>query len=108
MRAKGWYHPSVCNPPHKVTHPFYMRWLARQFEKSGWDTSCPALVGYDHDGKIQLLSGSHRWAAAAMTNTLLPVVVYDYQTVRNAWGDTDKWKAIMEGHDFEHKLPGRS
>lgn len=63
-----WLSPSDCIPPHRVARPEQVEVLASEFIKNGWGSGYPALVGYldmNYRGsKVQLLSGSHRWAAS--------------------------------------------
>lgn len=66
----------------------------------GWAQDAPKLVGYRlPSGKIQLLSGSHRWAAAQAVGLALPVVVWSEAEVRDAWGDLERWERIMRSGD---------
>lgn len=102
-----WVHPDSCFPPHRVTHPAKVASLAKDFEDFGWWGE--ALVGYftwDQTSKsfgLQLLSGSHRWAAALEVGTKIPVVILDEDEVESAWGDLTKWNAIMaKGSEVEY------
>lgn len=55
----------------------------------------PALVGYRWKGRVQLLSGSHRWAAAVLAQLpVIPVVVLPLERVEAAWG-TEAWAEVM-------------
>ena len=94
-----WISPEHCDPPHSVSHPDHAIELANQFLKGGWDRSKPALIGYPWGNKIQLLSGSHRWIAAKMTNTLIPCVVVPFEEVKAAWGDLAMWSVLMHRGD---------
>ena len=95
-----WLSAHWCIPPHRVTHPEKCQGLVESFHTSGWDCARGPLVGYwsreDH-GYVQLLSGSHRYAAAKFAGVLMPVVVYSYRSVLAAWGDVPKWKKLMAG-----------
>jgi hypothetical protein len=79
-----------CDPPHDVTHPEHASKLFRDFEKNGWAPDKPALIGYPWEGKIQLVSGSHRWAAANANKMKIPVVIRSFDEVKRIWG-TDEW-----------------
>ena len=84
-----------CDPPHRVTHDEKQQALAASLCKRGWHG--PPLIGYrTDDGRIQLLSGSHRYAAAAQVQQMtLPVRVYPEWFVRALQGDTDRWSWLM-------------
>ena len=87
--------PSDCSPPHGVSRDEFVVQLANVFTSDGWDYRKPALVGYPWLDGVQLLSGSHRWAAAVMAELeTIPVVVISFAEVRKAWG-TDAWYALM-------------
>jgi hypothetical protein len=65
----------------------------------GWDG--PALVGYRtfEVGRIQLLSGTHRLAAAIATQQrTVPVVVWPFTELFHIWG-TDRWAEVMASGD---------
>jgi|694.fasta_scaffold57713_6 hypothetical protein len=89
-----WINPKFCIPPHRVTHPDKFIDLCKQFTISGWDTKKPTLVGYNYKG-IQLISGSHRWAAASHSNIKIPVIIYPYETIMRIWG-TDEWLELLQ------------
>ncbi len=89
-----WVDPSECQPPHRVTHPEKFWELLREFQSSGWDVSHPCLVGYWFEGSIQLISGSHRWAAANQADIPIPVIIYPYELLWEIWG-TDEWLGIL-------------
>jgi hypothetical protein len=90
-----WVPWTVCEPPHVVTHPNKLDELIVAFKWKGWDLNRDALVGYMRDGRIQLLSGSHRWEAARRTDNDVPVVIRSEAEVREAFGDLGRWNAIM-------------
>lgn len=96
----SWVNPLLCRPPHAVARPDQVVDLANAFIESGWDPKQPALVGYwDPDSSpftIQLLSGSHRWAAA-MTAKMrsIPIRIVPYDVVSGAWGDLEWWAKVM-------------
>ena len=101
MNKAIWFFPDFCDPPHRVARPEQVDDLAEKLEE-GWDRGCPALVGYpvlDQRGiRIQLLSGSHRWAAANRVWTMLPVVIVQFSEVDECWG-TDRWFDLMKKGD---------
>lgn len=92
-----WLEPNRCIPPHKVTHPYKFAELCDQFLLNGWDTKKPPLIGYQRK-KIQLISGSHRWAAAHFSKIKIPVIVYPYKTILKIWG-TDEWIKLLTEND---------
>lgn len=87
--------------PHRVTRPEHVEGLISSIEERGWDG--PPLIGYwlqrppdDLRGGIQLLSGTHRRAAAVHLGISVPVVVYPRAVVEAVWG-TDRWSELMAG-----------
>lgn len=90
-----WLRTSDCSPPHQVTHPEKAAKLEWEFITSGWDTSQPALIGYSYGDTVQLLSGSHRWAAAAAAGIRIPVIVKPYGEVRWSYGNLERWAMLM-------------
>lgn len=54
-----------------------------------------ALVGYPWEGKIQLLSGTHRHMAAGLADILLPVTLWLRSDIEKYWGTND-WFVVME------------
>jgi hypothetical protein len=79
-------------PPHRITHPDKLYDFAEKFIVDGWGEQQEALVGYPLDGKIQLLSGTHRHAAAILAElSRIPVIVKPIKDVKDAFGDLDKW-----------------
>jgi hypothetical protein len=52
----------------------------------GFDREYPALVGYVRDGRVQLLSGTHRHRAALMAGVQLPVTLWRGSDVERALG----------------------
>ncbi len=96
-RRALWLSAFECLPPHAVTHPIREWDLCRDFRRAGWDLSCPALVGYLSQGRVQLLSGSHRWAAARRAEIKMPVVVVTINVVARARRDgRDAWQRLMD------------
>jgi hypothetical protein len=69
--------------------------LRQQFEENGFDINYSALVGYPLDGKIQLLSGTHRHLAAKQANILLPVTLWLRSDIERMWG-TDLWDKTIQ------------
>ena len=88
--------PRLCLPPHRITSQEAFQRLLEAFLLKGWDHSKPSLVGYVVGNKVQLLSGSHRWAAALESETKIPVVVLPKSLVEEAWGNLVLWRIIME------------
>jgi len=120
-----WVDTEDCLPPHRVARPEQVIDLAEQFARFGWDTTKPALVGYfsafvhisgprslfspkatwDITKPIQLLTGSHRYAAAVMAKIKIPVVLLLEDVVRNAWGDLQEWDYLMKMGDTQYVGP---
>lgn len=90
-----WVPVSACDPPHRVTKPEQVEHLRQLITASGWNGHY--LVGYQLGNRIQLLSGTHRHAAADK----LPVVVWPEEVIRDSWGDLRKWNYIMHYGDRE-------
>lgn len=95
MGTLRWLDTRDCDPPHGVSHPDHVIELANQFDHAGWDHNRPALIGYPWEGRIQLLSGSHRWIAAGLAGILIPVLVVPLEVVQQAWGDLPAWAQLM-------------
>ena len=91
-----WLPPSACFPPHGITHPEKAIQLHREFLQSGWDMSKPVLVGYPYGEGIQLISGSHRWAAAVEAGIRIPVKIVPYGDVWASWGHLERWGKLLE------------
>jgi hypothetical protein len=96
-----WVDPNDCIAPHSLDmnsarDANKVENLRQQFEKNGFDINHSALVGYPLDGKIQLLSGTHRHLAAKQANVALPVTLWLRSDIERMWG-TDLWdKAIQD------------
>ena len=89
---------TLCDPPHKVTRPEQVKFLRESFERGGWSPHAPDLVGYTWEGRVQLLSGSHRLEAAKQAGMhMVPVRIYPFKEIYESWGDLNKWKKIMQG-----------
>ena len=96
-----WLDPSDCDRPHglDLTEPHHFRkvnMLLEAFLEKGFDESCSALVGYPLEGRIQLLSGTHRHEAARRAGIKIPVTLFLGSDVSRAWGDLDLWRKVME------------
>lgn len=88
-------HPSDCDPPHGLDMEgerdrAKVEWLLEEFLRNGFGKDFPALVGYPKDGRIQLLSGTHRHYAAVLSGIRLPVRMVLRSVVEGTWG-TDQW-----------------
>ena len=83
--------PEDCDPPHRVGRPEQVIELQTEFATNGWSPSEPALVGYAINGRIQLLSGSHRWAASCGILDRIPVTLVASRLVDECWGDINEW-----------------
>lgn len=96
MTGVQWLPPSRCVPPHRVTHPEKASALCQEFLTNGWSTREPALVGYELEDGIQLITGSHRWAAAMGAGIQIPVKVVPYGLVWASWGNLERWFRLLE------------
>ena len=99
-RSFVWVDPSDCIPPHGLDlasprDANKVEALRKAFEEKGFDKKYPALVGYALDGKVQLLSGTHRHLAAAQAGIQLPVTLWLRSDVEETWG-TDLWSQTIE------------
>jgi len=100
-----WLDPTICDPPHSVSRPEQVEALFEEFSQLGWDLLQPALVGYRLGDRVQLLSGSHRHAAALLARIEIPVVIYPLTTIQHAWGNLDWWVHLMASGDIETAAP---
>ncbi len=91
--AIRWLSPEACDPPHRVTHPEHYEAL-RDALRSGWEADAPACLGYLWDERVQLISGSHRWAACRDIGQKIPVAMLSYEWVKSIWG-TDAWLTLI-------------
>lgn len=90
-----WIPPQLCTPPHKVARPDQVVDLANAFVREGWNPNEPALIGYPFEGGVQLLSGSHRWAASMLAKLdKIPVEIKPLSEIEQSWG-TDRWSEVM-------------
>jgi hypothetical protein len=95
-----WVDPNDCAAPHSLDMDSArdankVGNLRQQFEKHGFDVNYPALVGYPLDGKIQLLSGTHRHLAAKQANVPLPVTLWLRSDIERMWG-TELWDTAIQ------------
>lgn len=79
--------------PHRITYPERVEELIIAMKQDGWQG--PPLIGYKLEDKVQLLSGTHRYAAAIRAEIMIPVLLWPFEQVWNAWGDLKQWKIIM-------------
>ena len=64
-------------------------------------------MGYVFGDKIQLISGSHRWAAAKTVNIKIPVVIHTYEQICDIWG-TDEWLNLLQNAntiEYTNEIP---
>ncbi len=95
VRSFVWVSPDDCEPPHGLDMESErdfnkVEMLRKEFETNGFDLKMPALVGYPLEGRIQLLSGTHRHLAAKQAGILLPVTLWLRSDIEKMWG-TDMW-----------------
>ena len=85
---------AACDPPHRVTHDEKAHKLSVSMARYGGNGPC--LVGYrTAEDRVQLLSGSHRYAAAtSLRRATVPVQVYPEWFVQALWG-TEDWTWLM-------------
>ena len=101
MSVITWVHAQDCFPPHglDMTAPRNYKKVEMLIEAftrdGGFDKSKSALLGYPLDGKIQLLSGTHRHRAAEATGILLPVMLWLRSDIERVWGDLESWVHVM-------------
>ncbi len=92
-----WMDPRDCDPPHEVRKHERLEPLVYAFATEGFDKSRPALVGYILNGRIQLLSGTHRHAAAKKVGIQIPVTIWLGSQIEESWGvSLEEWRRIME------------
>lgn len=89
-----WLATTECAPPHRVTDWDKCYALRDGLKETGWRHDCPVLLGYPFEGTVQLISGSHRWAAARLLERSCPVWVLPYETVAELWG-TEAWVELV-------------
>lgn len=93
MTPYEWLRPEQCDPPHRVTDEDRLGALVEALT-DGWGVGQPALIGYHIDGRVQLISGSHRHAAARINDQRIPVKVYSCSFIQSIWG-TDDWLTLL-------------
>lgn len=96
-----WVDPHDCDPPHGLDlttarDADKVNMLMEAFAVRGFDKAHAALVGYPRDGRIQLLSGTHRHEAARRVGIKLPVTLWLQSTIEDGWGTLDDWQRIMK------------
>lgn len=94
-----WLDPNDCDPPHSLDmssehDASKVEMLVEAFSKDGFDKNYPALVGYPLNGRIQLLSGTHRHMAAGIADIKLPVTIWLRSDIETRWG-TDLWESAI-------------
>jgi hypothetical protein len=96
-----WLDPTDCDPPHGLDlrephHYEKVNMLIARFDEAGFDRTHGALVGYPLNGRVQLLSGTHRHEAAVRAGIKLPVTLWLRSDVELAWGDLEEWKRLIQ------------
>lgn len=99
-RCFVWADPNDCLPPHSLDlssehDARKVEDLCLAFLSAGFDLNMPALVGYPIDGKIQLLSGTHRHLAAIQAGIKIPVTLWLRSNVESLWG-TELWPDLIK------------
>lgn len=93
--------PSDCDPPHGLDlapgsrDSLKVEKLEKAFRTKGFSKKKPALVGYPRDGRIQLVSGTHRHEAARRAGIMLPVKIMIRSEVEAIWG-TPQWEDFLK------------
>jgi len=93
--------PEDCDPPHKLDlspgsrDSIKVDWLTEAFTKEGFSKQHSCLVGYPLNGRVQLLSGTHRHEAAKRAHIRLPVKMVLRSLVEAYWG-TDNWADLIK------------
>lgn len=88
--------PVRCIPPHGITHPRKLAELMTIFEyDQHWGKGEPVLLGYwAAPGLVQLISGTHRHAAAVTAGIQVPVAILSYAEAHGMWG-TPGWEEFI-------------
>jgi hypothetical protein len=100
-RCFTWADPSDCDPPHGLDltdgsrDSLKVEALEAEFRAAGFGEDFPALVGYVLDGRVQLLSGTHRHEAARRAGVRLPVTLWLRSDVEGAWGREEEWAKLI-------------
>lgn len=113
-----WLSPCECVPPHAADPQKVYRLAQTSLGDGIWGEDEPVLIGYrlpdylkpvelyGQGGKVQLLSGSHRYEifrklAEGKNHRIpvdfprkLPVLIYPESAVKEAWG-TPRWNNLM-------------
>ncbi len=86
-----------CDPPHGlgIRDEAKVHRLYCAFAREGWDPNEPAAVGYALNGRVQLLTATHRHEASRRAGTNMPVRLHLRSVVEAAWG-TPKWADLIE------------
>lgn len=101
MSIITWLDAADCYPPHGLDmsaprNYLKVEMLVEAFTRDGgFDKSKSALIGYPLDGKVQLLSGTHRHRAASLTGIKLPVMLWLRSDIEATWGVLDSWLHVM-------------
>lgn len=95
-----WLHPNDCDPPHSLDMESQrdfnkVRDLYRQFVDNGFNISMPVLIGYPLNGRVQLLTGTHRHMAAKWADITLPVSLRLRSDIERLWGTQD-WLDVVK------------
>lgn len=93
--------PADCDPPHGLDlspgsrDSIKVENLTEAFASKGFDENEPALIGYPLNGRIQLVSGTHRHEAAKRAHIRLPVHLILRSVAESLWG-TPKWQEFLK------------
>jgi hypothetical protein len=95
-----WTDAHDCDPPHGLDMDSKhdsdkVAMLVDAFQTNGFDKDMPALVGYPSNGRIQLLSRTHRHHTAKIVGIKLPIVMRLRSIVEAAWC-TLSWDNIIK------------
>ena len=101
MNLVKWMSAEDLDPPHGLDmsspHDYEkVEMLEKKFREEGFDKKYPALIGYPLNGKVQLLSGTHRHAAATRSGAKLPIVMWLRSDIEASWGELEKWRKVIE------------
>ena len=99
VRSFIWVDASDCDPPHGLDMQTErdagkVARLYEAFITNGFDLNEPALVGYPCNGRIQLMSGTHRHMAAEKAGIKLPVTLWLNSDIMETWG-TELWEETI-------------
>lgn len=93
MSLITWLDPEDCDPPHSYGEAKVLK-IMKALE-AGFSPNKPALIGYPCDGRVQLLSGTHRHEAARRLGLKVPVTLWLGSTVEESWGELEEWAKLM-------------